>query len=50
MKEQTTEKAFLGVTVDKSILEAIDRQRGLVKRSTFVNDLLHRSILVGGAG
>jgi hypothetical protein len=33
-------KQNITVTVDVSVLEGIDAQRGLVKRSTFVNNLL----------
>jgi metal-responsive CopG/Arc/MetJ family transcriptional regulator len=37
-------KIFVGMTLDRPLLEQIDRARGLVKRSTFVNDLLKKSI------
>jgi len=45
MHDEIKGKAHLGVCVDKDVLEKIDRSRGLVKRSTFVNDLLRRLLL-----
>lgn len=45
MHDKIKGKRHLGVCVDKDLLEKIDQSRGLVKRSTFVNDLLRRALL-----
>ena len=37
-------KQFLGVTVDVQVIETIDEERGQVKRSTFVNDILQKAL------
>ncbi len=37
-------KQFLGVTVDPQVISIIDEERGQVKRSTFVNDLLRKAL------
>jgi len=35
-------KEYLGISVDKDVLGEIEQRRGLIKRSTYVNDLLRK--------
>jgi metal-responsive CopG/Arc/MetJ family transcriptional regulator len=44
MSHKFKRKRHLGISIDKDLLDEIERQRGLVKRSTFVNYLLRKSI------
>jgi len=44
------EKVVVGMTLDKPLLEEIDKNRGLIKRSTFINDLLRKSLGVSDKG
>jgi hypothetical protein len=37
-------KEYLGISVDKDVLEQIEQQRGLIKRSTYVNGLLRKLV------
>jgi metal-responsive CopG/Arc/MetJ family transcriptional regulator len=39
-----SKKVFLGATIDADVLKSIDQVRGMVKRSTFVNDILRKSV------
>ena len=45
-------KRYLGVSLDPEIYEEVERRRGMVKRSTFVNEVLKKALLepdkVGG--
>ena len=43
-------KERLSMTLDPNIVQAIDEQRGLVKRSTFVNSLLLNLLEKGKPG
>lgn len=40
MPKESKNKNYLGICVDRAVFEEIERRRGLVKRSTYVNDLL----------
>jgi hypothetical protein len=42
-------KEHLSVTLDPTVIQAIDDQRGLAKRSTFVNNLLLNALEKGKA-
>jgi metal-responsive CopG/Arc/MetJ family transcriptional regulator len=44
MSKQTRTKDYLGISIDRDILEEIDERRGLIKRSTYVNDLLKKLV------
>ncbi|MEM2105501.1 MAG: ribbon-helix-helix domain-containing protein [Candidatus Bathyarchaeia archaeon] len=33
-------KDYIGVTIDRELLKEIEEQRGMTKRSTFINELL----------
>ena len=37
-------KEYLGISIDKDVLEEIEQRRGLIKRSTYVNDLLRNLV------
>jgi metal-responsive CopG/Arc/MetJ family transcriptional regulator len=39
-------KRCLGICLDAELVEEIDRRKGLVKRSTFLNHLLRKLILL----
>ena len=39
-------KGFISLTIDKAILDEIERRRGLVKLSTYVNDLLKGAVSI----
>jgi Arc/MetJ family transcription regulator len=41
MREQR-KKRMLAITVDKCIFDEVERRRGLVKRSSYVNEMLRR--------
>ena len=45
-------KIYLGVSLDPEIYEEVERRRGMIKRSTFVNEVLKKALLeldrVGG--
>jgi metal-responsive CopG/Arc/MetJ family transcriptional regulator len=43
MRESDVKKS-VGITVDKRVLDEIDERRGLIKRSTYVNDLLRNVV------
>ena len=38
-------KRCLGVSLDPEIYEEVERQRGMIKRSTFVNEVLKKALL-----
>jgi len=40
MPKESRSKKYLGISVDRAVLQEIDQSRGLIKRSTFVNELL----------
>jgi metal-responsive CopG/Arc/MetJ family transcriptional regulator len=42
LKMPKQNKEYLGISVDKDVLEEIEQRRGLIKRSTYVNDLLRK--------
>lgn len=45
-KDQSkSNKVQTGVTLDKEVLVAIDKERGLIKRSTYVNDMLRYALI-----
>lgn len=37
-------KEYLGISIDKDVLEEIEQRRGLIKRSTYVNDVLRNLV------
>ncbi len=44
MSKRIRPKKYLGVSVDRQVFEEIERRRGLVKRSTYVNYLLKGAV------
>jgi metal-responsive CopG/Arc/MetJ family transcriptional regulator len=42
LKMPNQNKEYLGISVDKDVLKEIEQRRGLIKRSTYVNDLLRK--------
>ena len=37
-------KRYLGVSLDPEIYEEVERRRGMIKRSTFVNEVLKKAL------
>ncbi len=38
-------KRYLGVSLDPEIYEEVESRRGMIKRSTFVNEVLKKALL-----
>ncbi len=37
-------KRYLGVSLDPEIYEEVEKRRGMIKRSTFVNEMLKKAL------
>ena len=44
MNTNKTNKIIITLSLDKKLVEAIDKEKGLTKRSTFIEDLLKKSL------
>jgi metal-responsive CopG/Arc/MetJ family transcriptional regulator len=44
MNTDKTNKIIITLSLDKKLVEVIDKKKGLTKRSTFIEDLLKKSL------